>query len=79
MREVLQRFVETNENFRAYRDVIKSKKENWMNDSNQAIGQGRPIGEVYFYPSKKELVAEFNWDFELNRVWMSFGSRIMSR
>jgi hypothetical protein len=77
LKACLNKFIEANENFRAYRDVIRTKREDWMSDPRQVIGQGRPLGTVYFYPSRKDLSAEFNWDFELNRVWMSFGSRIM--
>lgn len=62
--------------FSENRDAIKEQSEDWMTDSWELIGKGRPTGDVFFYPSKKPLKTEFNWDFELNRVWLSMGNRI---
>ncbi len=73
----LKRFVEVQEEFRANEDLIREKTEAWMGESWNALSKGREIGTVYFYPSKKVLSAEFMWDFELDRVWLSIGSRIM--
>ena len=63
--------------FRENEEAIMEKTETWMGESWNALSEGRDIGNVYFYPSKKALSAEFKWDFELNRVWLSIGSRIM--
>lgn len=73
--ECLGLFIQTYDYYLSYRDDIKGKTEDWMGESWQALGKGRPLGDVYFYPSKKPLQAEFNWDFELDRVWLSMGSR----
>ena len=62
--------------FQNNRDTIKGQSEDWMTDAWELIGKGRSTGDVYFYPSKKPLKTEFNWDFELNRVWLSMGDRI---
>ena len=73
----LNRFIQTEQEFKANEETIREKTENWMGESWNALSEGRKLGEVYFYPSKKPLSAEFKWDFELNRVWLSIGSRIM--
>lgn len=73
----LDRFVRTEREFKANEETIREKTEAWMGESWNALSEGRKLGEVYFYPSKKPLSAEFKWDFELNRVWLSIGSRIM--
>lgn len=72
-----QEFIRMFEYFRANLELIRAKEENWMTESWQALNEGRPVGEVYFYPSLKALDSAFHWDFELNRVWMSIGSRII--
>jgi hypothetical protein len=76
MDQCFKSFTKTYESYLSYRDDIEEKTEDWMGESWQAIGEGRPLGEVFFYPSKKSLQAEFHWDFELDRVWLSMGSRI---
>ena len=73
----LDRFMVTERDFRAHEDTIREKTEEWMGESWATLNQGRHIGEVYFYPSKTDLAAEFMWDFEIDRIWLSIGSRIM--
>lgn len=76
-KECLDRFIQTEQEFKANEESIREKTEDWMGESWNALSEGRKLGEVYFYPSKKPLSAEFKWDFELDRVWLSIGSRIM--
>jgi hypothetical protein len=73
----LRRFKEVEARFRENESMIREKTEDWMGESWGALAGGRALGEVYFYPSRKELLAEFAWDLELGRVWMSIGSRII--
>ncbi len=73
---VLDEFKRVHETFLESRERIEEETEDWMGASWEAFSDGRPIGSVYFYPSQKELEAEFNWDFELDRVWLSIGQRI---
>jgi len=77
LKNCLKRFVETDREFKDNIDVIKDKTEDWMGESWNALSEGRKIGDVYFYPSRKSLTAEFKWDFEINRIWMAIGSRII--
>jgi hypothetical protein len=65
------------ERFEELKEVIQDKTEPWMAESWQALADPRSVGTVYFYPTKKPLEAAFNWDFELNRVWLSVGARII--
>lgn len=76
MDKCFKAFTETYESFLTNRDDIEDKTEDWMSESWEAIGKGRPLGDVFFYPSKKPLMTKFNWDFELDRVWLSMGDRI---
>ena len=76
-RNCLQRFLSTEREFLANEERIREQTEDWMGESWNALNTGREIGSVYFYPSRKALSAEFMWDFELERVWLSIGSRIM--
>lgn len=77
LKQCLESFERAEAEFKANEGRIRDKTESWMGESWNALSEGRPIGEVYFYPSRKPLTAEFRWDFELNRVWLSIGSRIM--
>ena len=77
LKQCLMNFEKTEAEFKANEERIREKTEDWMGESWNALSEGRQIGEVYLYPSKKPLSAEFRWDFELNRVWLSIGSRIM--
>ena len=76
LEQCLISFKKTYDSFLENRKDIEALREKWMIDSQDLIGQGRDMGEVFFYPSKKTLKTEFNWDFELNRVWLSMGNRV---
>lgn len=76
MRESLVKFERTYRRFKDAEDLIREKTEDWMGESWEALNEGRQLGEVYFYPSRKEMGAHFNWDFELERVWLSMGNQI---
>jgi hypothetical protein len=74
---VLEAFIKADDTFHINRDVVESKTEEWMGEGWNALAAGRKLGSVYFYPSKKQLDTTFNWDLELNRVWLAMGSRII--
>ena len=76
MNQCLNSFEKAHDSFLENRKDIEALQEDWMTDAKELIGRGRYMGDVFFYPSKKPLKTEFNWDFELDRIWLSMGDRV---
>lgn len=73
---VLDRFVKAIDMFRDNEDSIVETRQEWMGDGWNAVAGPRKLGTVYFYPTKAQMDATFNFDPEMNRIWLNIGSRV---
>lgn len=73
---VLDRFVKTVGLFRDNEDAIVESRKDWMGDGWNAVAGPRKLGNVFFYPTKQTMEATFNFDPEMNRIWLNMGSRV---